>query len=242
LRIRAAFPARFRWALAYRHLAVACDVAARSGQTTLHASALGAVSYLFSSAPRGGQGGQPQRALDLLNQALRIAPRSDGFTRGWLATWRGDQHATLGDLRSADADVRAAEACLASADDGIAGFFSRGTYGYGMDGHLGSVRGVVLALAGDADESERAFAAVQASAANMRRRIATDGHLALVRAGAGDAETACHALARSITLAAEEHYPMGLKRAAGVRARFDPAWSGLPHVREIDERLRLAAA
>jgi hypothetical protein len=58
--------------------------------------------------------------------------------------------------------------------------------------------------------------------------------LALVRA--------CAALARSITLAVEEHYPMGLERAAGVRARFDPAWSNLPGVRDIDEQLRHCAA
>jgi transcriptional regulator with XRE-family HTH domain len=83
-----------RWASAYRHLATACDIAATASQPSLHAQALGAFSYLFSSAPRGGQGGDPGRALALLDQALDQAVGADGFTRGWLSTWRADQHAT----------------------------------------------------------------------------------------------------------------------------------------------------
>ena len=90
-----------RPATAYRYLATACDLAASTREPALHARALGAFSYLFSSAPRGGRGGKPSRALALLNAALTRAERADGFTQGWLATWRADQHATLGNLRAA---------------------------------------------------------------------------------------------------------------------------------------------
>jgi len=74
-----------RWANAYRHLATACDLAAAASHPALHAQALGAFSYLFSSAPRGGRGGNPTRTLALLDQALEEAAGADGFTQGWLA-------------------------------------------------------------------------------------------------------------------------------------------------------------
>ncbi len=228
-----------RWASAYRHLATACDIAAAASHPSLHAQALGAFSYLFSSAPRGGQGGEPARALALLDQALDQAASADGFTRGWLATWRADQHATLGNVRAALADVEAADQGLAASDDRTEGFFSRPTYGYGMDGHLDSARAVTLALAGRGAESDQAFAHVFSSAKNLRRRVCTFGHLAMVRAAAGEPEGACEALTRSVDLARPVGYAMGLERAAGVRARFDPRWSDLPYVRELDERLQL---
>jgi hypothetical protein len=229
------------WAGAYRELATACDVAAAASHPTLHAQALGAFSYLFSSAPRGGQGGDPPRALALLDQALDQAAGADGFTRGWLATWRADQHATLGDIRAALADVEVADRGLAASDDRTEGFFSRPTYGYGMDGHLNSARAVTLALAGHNAESDQAFGEVLSSAKNLRRRVSTYGHLAMVRAAAGEPESACEGLSRSVELARPVGYAMGLERAAGVRARFDPRWSALPCVRELDERLRLTA-
>ncbi|MGH4022832.1 MAG: helix-turn-helix domain-containing protein, partial [Pseudonocardiaceae bacterium] len=83
-----------RSSLAYRYLATGCEVAAAAHDRPLRARALGALSYLFSSAPRGGQGGNPRRSLELLDEALDLAVHADPFTRGWLATWRADQHAT----------------------------------------------------------------------------------------------------------------------------------------------------
>jgi hypothetical protein len=230
-----------RYASAYRHLATACDIAATASHPTLYAQALGAFSYLFSSAPRGGQGGDPGRALALLDQALDQAASADGFTCGWLATWRADQHATLGNVRAALADVEAADRGLAAGDDRTEGFFSRPTYGYGMDGHLNSARAVTLALAGRDGDSDQAFTEVFSSAKNLRRRVSTFGHLAMVRASAGEPESACEALTRSVELARPVGYAMGLERAAGVRSRFDPRWSALPCVRELDERLQLTA-
>ncbi len=228
-----------RSSLAYRYLATGCEVAAAAHDRPLRARALGALSYLFSSAPRGGQGGNPRRCLELLDEALDLAVHADPFTRGWLATWRADQHATLGDLSAARADVEAADLGLGSADGGqLAGFFARPNYGYGMDGHLNSVRAVVLSLAGDAQQSQRTFDHVQVSAANMRRRIATYGHDALVQVHRRDPESACDALSRSVQFAVQENYAMGLERAIGVRSGFDGSWADLPAVRDIDDQLR----
>lgn len=228
-----------RPSVAYRYLATSREVAAATGDPPLHARALAALSYLFSSAPRGGRGGNPQHCLDLLDEALSLARRADPFTRGWLSTWRADQHATLGNLAAAQADVDLADAELGSTDGSpLEGFFARSTYGYGMEGHLNSVRAVVFALAGDEQQSLRTFGHVQVSAANMRRRIATYGHQALVQADRHDPEAACAALSSSILLAAQEHYTMGFERAVGVRHRFDPSWVTLPVVRDLDDQLR----
>ena len=223
------------------YLATACDVAASMDDRAFHARALGSLAYLHSSAPRGGAGGNPWRALELLDRALALAATADRFTQGWLATWRADQHATLGDLVAAQADLELADAAL-DADDGPgAGFFARSHYGYGMRGHLDSVRGLVDALAGRLDESERVFNSVQTRAANGRRRVASSCHQALAYARASDPEAACEALERSLTMIEAEPYPMGLQRAVGVRTRFDPAWAQLPCVRTLDERLSLLA-
>jgi DNA-binding XRE family transcriptional regulator len=229
--------------LAYPYLATAREIAATVNDRPLQARAQGALSYLYSSAPRGGQGGQPKRALALLDGALKLAVKADPFTRGWLAIWRADQHVTLGNLAAARADMAAADRDLGVEDGGqVIGFFTRSNYGYAMKSHVSSVRGVVLGLEGRADESAHTFAQVQASAGNMRRRVASYGHQALTYVQRGQPEVACDALQQSVMLGAQEHYTMGIQRALGVRRRFTAEWSALPCVRQLDEQLRLLIA
>ncbi|MDQ3760200.1 MAG: hypothetical protein M3460_00410 [Actinomycetota bacterium] len=224
-------------ALAYRYLATGREVAAASGDRSLHARSLGALSYLFSSAPRGGQGGNPQHCLELLDEALDLARHADPFTRGWLATWRADQHATLGNLDAARADLHAAGHGLGSADQSVLeGFFSRSTYGYGMEGHLIRLRTMTFALSGDQLNLEHSFSEVLSSTANLRHQVCALANLAVVSAVADEPERACCVLGRSIQLAAQEHYTMGIQRAIGVRQRFDPNWKNLPAVRHLDEQ------
>jgi hypothetical protein len=227
-----------RPSLAYRYLATSREVAAASSDRSLRARSLGALSYLFSSAPRGGQGGNPQHCLALLDEALELAHHADPFTRGWLLTWRADQHATLGNLSAARADVELADADLDSLDSGqLAGFFSRSTYGYGMKGHLVRLRTMTFALSGDRLNLEQAFLEVLSSTANLRHQVCALANLAVVSAAAGEPERACAALSHSIQLAAQDHYNMGLQRAIGVRQHFDQSWAILPAVRELDDRL-----
>lgn len=106
-----------------------------------------------------------------------------------------------------------------------------------MHGHLDSVRALVHGLAGETGKAERVFAAVQAQAANGRRRAATYAHQALAYAKTADPEAACAALREAITLATSDHYAMGLNRAVGVRHGFDHRWSNLPCVQDLDEQL-----
>ncbi|MBN1173423.1 MAG: hypothetical protein JXA67_14725 [Micromonosporaceae bacterium] len=229
--------------LARRYLSIAHEVAMAAEGATLQAQAMGALSYLHSSAPRGGTGGNPHRTLALLDTALATATMADSFTRGWLATWRADQHATLGHLDQARRDVDFATTALKRTDDAAtAGFFARRNYGYGMAGHLNSVRASVQALTGQTRQSEQTFAEVQASAANARRRVATLGHQAMAAVALDQPEAACAALTRSVSWAVAERYGMGLRRAVGVRATFSPGWSTLPAVRDLDDQLSLVTA
>jgi transcriptional regulator with XRE-family HTH domain len=231
-----------RPAMAYRYLATACQVAQGTVDPTLQAQTLGAFSYFFSSAPRGGHGGDAGRAITLLTKALALTGNAHNFTVGWLATWRADQHATLGDVPAAQRDIELADQGLRSHDDDLtAGFFARPVYGYGMQEHCDSVRAFTLSLAGKTDEADRVFDQVQVNAANMRRRIATYGHHALAQVRANEPELACTALCQAVNLAVEHHYVMGLERAVGVRTGFASEWSTLNCVRELDEQLHLSA-
>lgn len=181
-----------RSSLAYRYLATSRAVAAASGDRSLLARSLGALSYLFSSAPRGGQGGNPQHCLELLDEALDLAHHADPFTRGWLFTWRADQHTTLGNLSAARADLEAAGGGLGSADQSqIEGFFSRSTYGYGMEGHLIRLRTMTFALSGDQLDLEHAFSEVLSSTANLRHQVCALANLAVVSATNDEPERAC---------------------------------------------------
>jgi hypothetical protein len=177
----------------------------------------------------------------MLNKALILAERADGFTKGWLATWRADQYATSGKLDNAWADIDLSADGLYANESGnppTAGFFARATYGYGMKEHLDSVRGLAFALAGKEAEAERTFAAVDAQAANMRRRIATLGHQALAHVKTDVPEAACSKIGQAAGLAVEHHYGMGWHRALGVRAGYKQAWSNMRCVGELDEHIR----
>ncbi len=227
-----------RWAVAYHHLATAVDVAAGSGDPALHASALGTFGYLFSSFPRGGRGGDPARALALFDQAVEEAAKADGWTRGWLMTWRADQHVTSGNVKAALTDVDAADLAFDEGGDRARGFWSRATYGYAMEQHLDSVRGVALALTGHDNHADQSFDRVLTRPANIHRQANTFGHLGLVRARAGALDGASEALLEGLDAAVPAGYAMGVERIRGVRAQFPEGCASLTCVRDLDERLQ----
>lgn len=70
---------------------------------------------------------------------------------------------------------------------------------------------------------------------------ADHGHKALTHVTRREADAACEVLQHAAGLAAQEHYDMGLKRAAGIRHSFPPGWSRLRAVRDLDEQFRLLA-
>lgn len=227
-----------RPAMAYRYLATACDLATSTRDPALHARALGAFSYLFSSAPRGGRGGKPARALALLNAALTRAERADGFTKGWLATWRADQHAALGNLQAAQADIdTAARGFAVSANSQVTGFFSRMRYGYGMVGHVVRLRALVSGLQRESSDVDALASEMTASTTNMRHQVGALGYLAMVSVAVDEPERACAALTTSLGTSVSVGYTMGIARTVGVRSRFPRSWRELGCLRDLDHEL-----
>jgi hypothetical protein len=55
----------------------------------------------------------------------------------------------------------------------------------------------------------------------------------------GEPDAACATLTSALDLALEAGFVMGVERVRGVRAQFPTAWTPLPCVVELDERLRL---
>lgn len=226
-----------QWPDAYRALAVARALAEELGDPALHAQTLGAASYLYSSALRGGRGGDPGRAVELLDHALDIIPRSDGHVRAWLAGWRADQHATSGDADAAAADLETADRALDS--PGLPrGFANPEGCAYNVAGHLEGVRGQVDALLGREDAADRTLRAALRVPGGPRQQVITLVRLAQTRVEAADPEGASAALGKAQQLAGQAGYRMGEQRVRGVRARFDRRWTDLPCVVELDERLR----
>ncbi len=225
-----------RWAVAYHYLATAVDVAAASGDPALHAPSLGTFGYLFASFPRGGHGGDPGRAMTLFAQAVEEAAGADGWTRGWLRTWRAAEH-VHGDLEAALADIEAGDTALAESSDRARGFFSRAAFGYATTQHLDSVRSVTLALTGHGNDADRMFDRVLSSPPNNRLRVQTLVDLGLARARAGAVDGATEALLEGLDVAVPTGYTMGVERVRGVRAQFPDTCATLPCVRDLDERL-----
>lgn len=226
-----------QWPDAYRSLAVARALAEELGDPALHAQTLGAASYLYSSALRGGRGGDPGRAVELLDHALDLVPPSDGLVLAWLAGWRADQHATSGDADAAAADLETADRALGSPGPDR-GFVNQHGCAYNTAGHLEGVRGQVDALLGREDEAERTLRAALRVSGGPRQQVITLVRLAQARVEAADPEGASAALLKAQQLAGQAGYRMGEQRARGVRARFDRRWTDLPCVIELDERLR----
>jgi hypothetical protein len=67
---------------AYRHLATACEVATGIDNPPLRACALGAMSYLYSSAPRGGEGGGTGRGRGVTCPSAQHQGASPNFRVG----------------------------------------------------------------------------------------------------------------------------------------------------------------
>jgi hypothetical protein len=82
---------------ARHYLATARSVAEDSGDDTLIARALAKASVLPSSIPRGGQGGDTDRAVKLLRQATDHARRADRITRTLAHSWLAEELAVARD-------------------------------------------------------------------------------------------------------------------------------------------------
>jgi hypothetical protein len=164
-----------------RQVTVARDIAEEAGDLRLQAQALGVSSMMWSPALRGGRGGDPKRAVDLLDQALALERHLDGCTRGWLAVCRGSEAVEAQDLDTAQVWPEAGQEVLAEPDGRPHGLFSPAGMCYGTTGHLVSVQARTDALAGRFDEAEYVLNQLIAGAVNVRLKATDLTHLGWVR-------------------------------------------------------------
>ena len=222
---------------ARKHLSAAWGLAAESGDLGLLTQAVGMSAILHSALPWGGRGGDPERAIELLDQAGALAVHADPHTRLWVPIWRADEVAAVGDARACRASVDAASrARELLGDDPDAG----GRIGYlvwGLDQQLESVRATAEVLAGRFADAERRLEVVLGSAVNARHEVNVLAQVGRVRVGAGEPEGACEALASGLDRAEPAGYAMGVERVRGVRDHFPKQWRTLSCVRRLDDRL-----
>ncbi|MGH8886139.1 MAG: hypothetical protein ACRDYX_13360 [Egibacteraceae bacterium] len=223
---------------ARKHLLVAWGLAAESGDPGLLAQAIGMSSVLYSTHS-GCCEGDPERALERLDQAGALAVHADPHTRLWVAIWHADEAAAVGDVRasrvSLDAAGRARELLGDDPDaGGRIGFLV-----YGLEQQLETARVNMQMLAGRFAEADRRFDAVLRSAMTVHHRVIILAQIGRVRAKAGQPDGACEALLTGLDLAEPVGYTMGVERARGVRGGFPKRWARLSCVRKLDERLGL---
>lgn len=224
-------------ASARRGVTVARDIAEEAGDLRLQAQALGVSSMVWSPALRGGRGGDSERAVDLLDQALALERHLDGCTRGWLAVSRGSEAVEAEDLDTARAWLEAGREALEELDGPPHGLFSPAGMCYGMAGHLVSVEARADALAGRFDEAEHVLNQLVAGAVNVRLKATDLTHLGWVRMLAKQPEGACDALKGALAAARSVGMVMGVERIRAVRNQFPTEWSELGCVKALDERL-----
>lgn len=222
-------------ASARRQVTVARDIAEEAADLSLQAQALGVSSMVWSPALRGGRGGDPERAVDLLDQALALERHLDGCTRGWLAVSRSSEAIEAKDLDTAQVWLEAGRQALAE-EGPPDGLFSAAGMCYGTAGHLVSVEARADALAGRFDEAEHVLEQLVAGAVNVRIKATDLTHLGWVRMLAKQPE-ASDALKAALAAARSVGHVMGVERIRAVRDQFPGEWAGLGCVRELDELL-----
>ena len=113
-----------RWPESHMHLSWATSLADEAGDDTLRAHAFGAMSALHSGIPRGGRGGDPTKAIQILDAAIDMTSSSTSpYLVAWLYARRAEERATATDSTGAWRDLETAGRALAAAVNPDNGFF-----------------------------------------------------------------------------------------------------------------------
>jgi hypothetical protein len=221
------------------YFTLARDVAQQADDAALLAHALGGLSLLYSSVPRGGDGGDTATALELAIEGERVAQRAPALTRSWLAARVAAEHAAGGDARSSDRAMGQARDHLEQAS----GLEPVGTFNYGdffgwNAGHLDGYRGSCEVLLGRPKQAADVLSGLlmTTSPTMVRRLSAIRTDLAVASLQLGDVDAACDQAVEALGVAADTGYTLGLARLQGLRTKLGP-WRTHSGVRELEDRL-----
>jgi len=213
---------------ARHYFADALLVAEEADDDTLRARALGVTSILHSPVPRGGVGGDAERSIRLLTQAVSYGQHADPHTQAWIHRWLALELAVTKDERGFWTHMALADALPCEGDE--KGFFSassmfNATTPEMITANLGSG----LVALGRVDEAFHVLGGPCAPNAKWQSIVAVNTAVAYVLID--EPEQACSEL---LTASA---YGMDRQRIRGVRARFPEIWTPLVCVQDVDEQL-----
>lgn len=186
-----------------------------------------------SSIPHGGRGGEPTRAIRLLDEAAgALGERAAPHLRAFVLASRAEDHAAAGDRYAASRDLDLAQGALEAAEASHEGFLA------GWDaGRIAGYRGSCLLALDRPEEAavvlERALALTPARRAGQRSAVLTD--LAASYALQREVEHACALLGDAVAVAQRTGLAELVQRAYGVRRHLAP-WRRTAAVRELHER------
>ena len=215
--------------------------AREAGDTALLAQVLGAKSNLHSTVVSGGLRGDARLALSILEEAHDLLPaHAPRRARALLSARLAEERASVGDREGCRRALGEAERLLDGPNDSVGslGFFGdNGLYSQWDEAYYEGFRGVCAVLLGDPDAVDVLSDTLENTSSGVRRAIVmTD--LAGAYARVEMPEQAALILGEAHDLAVDVRYPMAMQRIMGTRGRFDPRWSGMQCVRELDDRLR----
>ena len=227
-----------RWPDSHMHLSWAMRLAQEAGDGTLRAHALGAMSALYSAIPRGGRGGDPDRAIELLNAAFdATGATASPYLLAWLFGRRAEENAVAGDSVQAWRDLEAAARALAAAASPDDGFFRHLDSAW-----LAGYRGNCARLLNQPREAITALELGLQSISSERHGHCSGvlADLAAAYALPGvtqDIDRACALLGDSLTLADHSGASVARQRITGILEHELRPWTDAPAVRELDHRL-----
>ena len=231
-----------RDAQAHAYLALAAELARESGNPTLEAGVAGSMARA-SSPSLTWRGGDPTRALELVERADALAPEAEPLMRSWLGERRAIESACAGDPGASDRALDQArealrgdtgEMCL----EGFLGHVLRSQDQW----YLTTVEGLCHILLGRGELAEVALteALDQAGPSRTRLPIMLVADLAAAYVLRDEPEAATRALAECHRRAVNRGFAVGRQRARNVRARFPASWQGLQCVADLDDRMALS--
>lgn len=211
---------------------VALDAARESGDRALGAYIIGSMSFLASSA------GQPEEALQIVQQARRIGERgAPSALAAWLHAREAELHASVGNAAATSIALRLCERATEQITETTTPpwiFFN--------EGWMAGFVGVSLVRTHQPDSAmpylERADAVLSPMRPKHRAVLFTD--MAAARIQQGEVDEACRLAEGAIGVAKQFKDLPALKRVASLRDELEP-WRDAPAVQGLEEQLHQAA-
>jgi hypothetical protein len=211
------------------------------GSDQMLAYALGVRSSVYSAVPkRGGSPMDAAASMALLEQAISLAKTSSSLAlRAWLYARRAEEHAVVGNRRSAYSDIERAYKVMGRHREGVDDFPILPAW---RDARLTRYHGSAAQLVQDHRQAVTILTStldtLNLSYLPQRAMALTDLATAYAHLPQPEVEHSCELLAQAHAVAAPAGLGEAARRVLEARHHLQP-WAGSPCVQRLDEQLRL---